>query len=353
MTDLADDYDSNASSASSRGSSAGRSSSHGGSRRDDVSEVDVDDGFDEGQLPPVADAEAPEVQDYDDAVAGASTPVCAVRVRRLANTNLSSNASAGVQVTPFLVYHMLRAFGFPKRVLLFPQQQQQQFQPNEHPGQQPLPLASFYRGLAQFDSADACTECIEAFAAQGHWLSRPRLLAYCEVHLGGIDNDVFGVTLSRAEEQKVFATGNTLHSLIVTPSVIQPLGPRAEIVPLVVGQDAATHQRSAAPSQPVSSSPYMNQATAGHSSAHSSSSTIHNSGSAWPIGSGGARYDSAVQHFPPLPSQAWGTTSTAPAAAAAASSISPPIRPQACDPLAEGQLAQQRRPLQPPPPPCW
>jgi hypothetical protein len=154
------------------------------------------------------------------------SPVCVVRFRRL--TTPVAHRSIGI--TPYLAYQMLRPFGFPKRLLVFPP-------PPTSTSKIAGPNGAVVdvgpaRGLAQFDDVESCENCIGAFARMGRWLDKATLTAYCEVHIGGGCPDVFGVTLSIAVEQKVFATANTPNSLIITPSVINPLGPLCGITPL-------------------------------------------------------------------------------------------------------------------------
>jgi hypothetical protein len=130
-------------------------------------------------------------------------------------------SDAAVPVTPYLLYQVLRSFGFPKRLLVFG---------SKTDGHDDSSQTS--RGLAQFDSADACEKCIRAFADAGRWVSEAQLVANAEVHLGGDAEDVFSVTLSPARETKVFATTNTANSLVVTAAIITQLGAPCDRTPL-------------------------------------------------------------------------------------------------------------------------
>ena len=168
----------------------------------------------------ISDAVPDEMVD----VAQFQTLVLSVRVRRLTTPVVTRS----VHVSPNLVFQILRPFGFPKRVLIFPPKQV-------------LGASTAYgeitRGVVQFDSVSARNACLAAFGTAGSTSPGPTLdlsTATCEVHLGGDSPDVFSVTLAAVAEKKVFATSNTPVSMLITGAVIQHLGPRCDTHPLAV-----------------------------------------------------------------------------------------------------------------------
>jgi hypothetical protein len=233
--DLALDYDSDGSSNASTSSAGSRPSSAGAE--------DLTPPGTPRQGPSVALDVSPSTAVEGNSVAPADqpvvrSPVAAFTLRRLT----SPVAHRSVAVTPYLLYQMIRPFGFPKRLIVFPPAAEAARHQSVVGASGTPVYVGVAHGLAQFDSEDDCESFLVAFAQQGRWVNKERRVAHCEVHLGGGTPDVFSVGTAFAHERKVFATSNTAYTLVVTPGSIPALGPRCMVADLInPSQDELYH----------------------------------------------------------------------------------------------------------------
>lgn len=217
-TDFADDFDSQASSSMSSSRASSQSSVDEVQRYYRSRSTTPDRAANDNQVHLSSEAGQAPV-----AAPAPETPVVSFSMRRHGPPVIGQS----IHVTPYIMYQLARSFGFPKRVLVFPRA-------NEVPG-------TFYaesRGLLQFDEPSDAVAFIDAVAAAGQPLDGHR--AILEVQFSDDCPDVFTMVVSHAAENKVFVTKNTNFSLVITPQIMQKIGPLFETAPLQSQRSSVT-----------------------------------------------------------------------------------------------------------------
>lgn len=214
-TDYANDFDSQATSTSSSASSS-RSTSPAGDDEEMMRQYYHSRAGSQERAPSVTSmsAAAGIPPTLTRSSTEPDTPVVGFSMRRHGPPVIGRS----IHVTPYIMYQLARVFGFPKRVLVFPRR-------NEIPGT----FAMESRGLFQFDQPSDARAFIDAVAESGRPLGDRAMM---EVQFSDDCPDVFTLIVNHAPEQKVFVTKNTNISLVITPVVMQKIGPLFDSAPL-------------------------------------------------------------------------------------------------------------------------